>query len=320
MFSYDNFESRATNKTAGVEIKIDVDHPACTATQVLRGQKGTFDVEEVRDRLSSVLPDALVPKGPGLSVAAKRAMQDLQKRLNRVDGRGANKLVTKGRKSGAVYSLLHVNKERCDRELDDGTGVGNVRISARVEMNGVNQYSLRVDPLTHEEADFIRERFHYWTTTFKNSEDLSTWIGQKLMPYVGALPTGQGAYYLPKGSGFELLQKIRAVFTDINDAQNFVRVRMLPVFSSCTDTLEAMADALRDAHEKSVTNISKILDEHDAGANVVGTRRFNSLLDEAASLRKMYKAFGKIGVEIGGEAEACVTDLEAHIGIAQSTL
>ncbi len=242
-----------------------------------------------------------------------------------MDGRGANKLVTKGRQSSAVYSLVHVNKERCDLEVDDGTGVGNVRISARVEMNGVNQYRLRVDPQqsfrpSYPAADFIRERFHYWTTTFKNSEDLSTWIGQKLMPYVGALPTGQGAYYLPKGPGFELLQKIRTVFTDINDAQNFVKIRMLPVFSSCTDTLEAMADALRDAHEKSVTNISKILDEHDAGANVVGTRRFNSLLDEAASLRKMYKAFGKIGVEIGGEAEACVTDLEAHIGIAQSTL
>lgn len=299
--------------TVGINLDgLDFDHPAVAAALVKRKQGGFFPVDMVQKLLMDCgVPDAIIPSGPSLTTALKRAMDDACK------GDTSLEVKVQGRKSTSVYTIVRTNRDRLDREVDDGKGVSDAELTGRIEFDGNGNYSVKFTPADHPSIPFIRKRMDDHTGQLSNVYDLGVWFGQVFMPYVGALPTGQGDYFLPKGDKLDMVKRVKEAFAAVNNGSNHVMVYMLPQIGGVVDTIDAITDCLLDEVERVCTDIEGRLSDTD---KPIRQRGLEGLNRKAIDLREMLAKFSESLNASFEDITPRITDVEARIGMASVAL
>lgn len=289
------------------EFQIPIDHPSVAAALVKRRQGGSFPVDVVQQALTDAgVPTGLVPKGPTVTTALKRAMQDATR------GNSAAEVKVSGRGSGAKFTIVYTNKERLDREFDDGKGVSDAEVTGSIEFDGANGYSIKLVPEDHPSNQYIRDRHDFHCGQFSNVYDLGTWFGQQVMPFAGSIPTGSGDYFVPKGDGLDLVQKVRTVFKDLNDGSNFMRVFLMPQLSSFADTVDAITDSVLEEVERVSGKLESELENGKAGS-----RRLASMTRDVDKMRGIVAKFSKSLGEAFEDVDPRLAEIETLIGTAE---
>lgn len=290
---------------------ITFDHPSVVAGLVKRNQGGYFPVDKVQKALMDAgVPDALIPKGPSLTTALHRAFKDACR------GDSSREVKITGRKSSSVYTIVNINKQRLDRDTDDGKGVADAELTGRIEFDGAGGYTVKLTPADHPSGDYIRHRMDVHCGQFSNVLDLGTWLGHDLMPHVGCVPTGSGDYFIPKGAGLDLLMNVQKAFADMNSSGNYVKVYVLPQVNG-VDMVDIITDCLLDECERVCSGIEERLDDPQ---NPVKRRGLTTLSAEANKLRDIVEKFQQSCSISADDVFSRITDVEAAIGIAESAL
>lgn len=292
------------------DVTIDVDHPTIGAFGVCSKQAGYLEVATVLHAFKEAgIPSELHPTPVGNSTALKRAMEDacVGDKSLRVD--------STGKFSKVVYSIVRTNKARLDLEQEDndGLGVSDAYLSARVEANGVGGLCLVIKPDNHEQAAYIRNRFDYHREHFKCSEDLSIFLSQRVFknPVIKATPrpgNAGGFYFVPRGEGLDLLKRIDTCFTALSDYngrtfRNGVKLYMVPMLTSIGDVLDAIVDSVIDDAERTMED----LEESFNPEKPLGQRALASKARQAMELEKKLSAFA-------ASMSTGFTDIEERVG------
>lgn len=293
-------------------VDIDMNHPSVGAALVKRKQSGSFPVDKVQKILMDAgVPDGLMPKAPTLTVALKRAMEDACK------GDSSLEVKVTGRKGTSVYTIVHTDKNRLDRDTDNGKGVSDAELTGKIEFDPNGNFSVKFSPSQHPSEDLIRRRMDHHCGQFSNVYDIGVWIGQQLMPFVGAIPTGSGDYFLPKGDGFDLVNRVQKAFMEINSGASFVRFYMLPQIATFADTVDVITDSLLDEIERTCGDIQKKLEDDETP---VGRRGLASLTERANQLRAISDAFSKSLNMAFEDIEPRIAEVEKSIAYAELRL
>lgn len=304
---------------------LELSHPSVGAISVFSRQRGFMPIEETEQGLQKAgLPQSLMPPVPGPSVALRRAVEDATK------GDKNRRVESKGKRSGVVYSIINLDRDRIDLEEDNGFGIANAELSARIEKNGVGAYSLVITPEDHPQVEQIREFFSFHQENFKCSEDLSKWLSQTvfkspLLKSVARPGHGGGMYYVPK-AGFDLVLKIRDTLNEMsefdhrNQLTRGVRLYTQPVFHGFSDCLDAMTDAFLDDFTKTCNGLESYLVGWEDGDAKVRWKGMETKAKEAEQLNAKLKAFKEsCGLSVD-DMSVRIKALSSRISMAQVAL
>lgn len=313
---------------AEISLNIDLDHPAIGAYTVFSKQAGYLLHDDVVEAFQKAgLPKSLVPQPPGHSVFLKRAMQDVAKGIG--DSDTAYRVESKGKFSGAIYSIIRVARDRLDlssEESNDGLGVADALVSAKLVGDGDTGVNIVVTPQNSPFTQRIHDLYNYHSQHFKCAEDLSVFLSQKLFRsnHVGAVPRAGagGTFFVPKGPGCNLLFKVREVFNEISEfgrkreLENGVKIYFTPMITTFDDVVDAITDSVLDEAEKFCDLMENSLFENNTGTKDLGVRALTTKTKEAKAFHTKMESFKAVT----GSALNDVTDrlkaLEVRIGMA----
>jgi hypothetical protein len=275
-------------------------------------------VDEAVDRIEN-MPESIKPKHPGPGTHLKRGMATMTK------GDNEREVKTNGRKSNAVYTILATDMGRLDREVDDGKGVSNAEVSARIIWDDPQQpdnYSIKIDPPHHPAAPYIRQKQRESSGQYSATYDLKVWFTSRFLPYLGAFksPDAQGKYLLPKGDqeAVQLLLDVQEAFRDLTSGGK-LRIYIDGIVRDDADKIDLIADCMQDHEEKMVKVMEKELDDFDGGKRF-GKRRMATMADEAHKLRENLQRMAEACTAAQQSSYEGIAAIETRLGLCELAL
>jgi hypothetical protein len=312
--------SQSSLSMGGISVSVnDISHPSVVAIGVSATARGELPCEKVDEALESILPSGMSIGGVSPTVALKRAMQSLTK------GDSDRDVKVKGRKAGAVYTILSTDMERIDREEGDGKGVSDAEVSARIEYDGTGQYTIKVSPPDHPAAALIRERHNDFCGVYSGTYDLKVWLTTKFLPSLGAVrtPNVQGGYILPKGGNAKsvaLLVAVKEAFDKLRAPTGKLAIYLDGQTQGDANAIDIIADAMADERERVLGKLRKELDAVTSGEKTAGKRRLASMTSEAHDLRKTLQKMAAAFSLAGADADVDIKEIESEIAMCEMAL
>jgi hypothetical protein len=292
----------------------DILDPNVKAITIMVSARGFFDEATVRDTLRQCgLDESQLPGHVNLNTALRRAMQDVAK------GDRETGVVSKGRGSNCVFTVARTDLDRIDLEVDDGRGITNAEVSARIQVDPTNtdSYYLRISPPDHYAATYIRQQFDEHCGRFSATYDLKVWWTQKFKGSIGAMRTGRalGEYVVPFNSRVaNMLLSIKEKFSDLSATGKF-RVYLSGETTDSGDAVDMITDAIIEEAERVSKATREALNKRQ-----VGVRGLNAHAQRAVQLHdrleKLGKSFG-CGLD---DVDDVVNELQKHIGASLAQL
>ena len=283
------------------------------AITIMVSARGHYEEAPVRDMLRSVgLSENQLPPHVCPNTALKRAMVDLAR------GNKEESVLSSGRGSSAVYTVAETNLSRIDLEADDGLGITDAKVSARVQVDPGNNdaYYLRISPPDHPAAPYIRQRFDEHCGQLSSTYDLKVWWTQRFMGSIGAMRTGRalGEYVVEANEDTaRLLLRLKQGFSELPDSGKF-RIYLRGETGDSADAVDMITDAILEEAER----VSK--HTLDALQKKVGSRGLNTHAQNAVALHGRLEKLGEsFGASLDDVTEV-IKDLQKRIGMSMAAL
>ena len=267
------------------------------------------------------VPEHLWPKEPSEHVVLGRALRECAGREDRVEP------IRDG------WCLTMVNREKLDLEDPSNTGhdAHQVCVTAKVMLVG-DAKVVRVTPEDSPHAALIQHEYERARTLFKASEDLSRWLSQTVVPWVGgvAAKARGGSYYVMKGVGLERIKAIKAALDSVSTVtwqefkltgQGETETFKLPTVLNGTAVVLKPEFAGLDAVRLMLNGLIEECDDTcDALATKLngslGERALNTQIDIAVQLEtKLQNYSTALGIDLG-DMVSRLSELKGGLGIA----
>jgi hypothetical protein len=298
----------------------DLNHPSVLCAEVKFQHAGYIN----QDRLLLALIDAEVPEEkfpipPTEHVMLGRAMNEIAGRKDKVDTIG----------DGWVLTL--VDQEKLDLEKVGNTGADAHQVSLTAKVLRVGTGSvLKMTPDNHHLGPALEQEWQNQQNLFKASEDLSKWLSQVIIPWVGGVASKArgGAYYVRKGEPLVNITKIQQVLDKVSEKHyrqfkvfGLTDVIDLPVVTQGTlVTLKpefAELEAIRIMLNGIIEKTDRVCDElHDKLTSNIGERALKTQIGKAAEMEAEIQQYQEaLGTDLS-DLTVRLTELKNGLGIA----
>ncbi len=205
---------------------VSLDHPDvfCALTQFQHAghieQGALFAALDVAG-----IPSNIYPKPPSDHVCLGRAVKSVAGRSDRVESIAG----------GWVLTMVHQDRLDLEDEENDGTDAHEVCVTAKV-IKVEDATIVRITPEDSIHAPLIREEYEYHQGQFKAAEDISRWLSQTVIPWVGgvAAKARGGSYYVAKGQGLTRMRSVQ----DALEAVSLYTTRSFKTLDDVTKSVE----------------------------------------------------------------------------------
>lgn len=301
---------------------ITVDHPDvfCALTQFHHSgyipQEALFKALEKQG-----IPKNLWPKEPTQHVCLGRALKSVASRKDRVES------ISDG------WVLTVVDKDKLDLEDPNNTGkdAHEVCVTAKViKENGATL--LRITPPNSIHEPYIRHEYTHQQSQFKASEDISRWLTQTIIPWVGGVSSRArgGSYYVYKNGGLDKIKQIKAALDEVSTfsyrtftfADDTNKTVKLPIVTAGTalilkpevKSLDAIRIMLNSIIEETDSVCDDLADKLNTGK--LKKKGIKGQIKQAEAMEERLKAYSKaLGLDLS-DINSRLTELKTGLGLA----
>lgn len=299
-----------------------LDHEDVLCAETKFQHRGSLGQKELLDALKlEGIPEQCLPNSPTDHVCLGRAVKGYARRNDRVESIPG----------GWVLTLVDKGKLDLEDEDNDGTDAHVVDVTAKI-LKVEDTTTVKIIPEDHPAAPAIRAEFEAQRGLFRCCEDVSRWLSQTIIPWVGGVASKArgGSYYVMRGTGLDRMKKVKKALDSVSSSTNTVfkplkeedSAIVMPVVTQGTHiTLKpefAELDAVRIMLDSVIRETDTMCDDLHTKltSNKLGARALKTQIDRAIDHETKVEGYFKaLGIDMGDIGDR-LKELKGGLGVA----